>query len=127
MTTTQTDRATELRELVGDLNGMILQGQILEAHDKFYHDNCVQQESETDAREGKAVNREFEEAFVGGLTEFRGAEVKSVAVDAENDTTMVEWFMDYTHKDWGDKTYHQVAVQRWSGDKIVHERYYSGG
>jgi len=39
---------------------------------------------------------------------------------------MVEWFFDYTHKDWGRRAYHQVSVQRWKNGKIVNERFYYG-
>ena len=71
---------------------------------------------------GKAVNRDREKDFFGKITEFRGAEVKSVAVGA--DTTVVEWHFDYTHSEWGPVKYDQVAVQRWRDGKIVHERFY---
>lgn len=120
-------RFKELGNLINDLNSMILNGQVLEAHDRFYADNVVQQENETTICEGKALNRTREEGWVNGITELRTAEVKSVSIDAERSITMVEWFMDYSHKDMGDVAYHQVAVQRWEGDKIVHERYYNGG
>lgn len=121
-----TIRHDELLALVTDLNTMILSGEILPAHDKFYADGCVQMENEEMVFEGKELNRRREEEFVNNLTEFRGAEVKSVAVDAENNVTFVEWWMDYTHKEWGVRNYQQVSVARWEGDKIVHERYYGG-
>ena len=127
MEATTLTRAEELTNLVTELNTMVLSGQLLEAHDKFYADNCIQMENPEMAFEGKAFNRAREEEWLNNVTEFRGAEVKSIAIDAENDVTMVEWFMDYSHKEWGDKTYNQVSVARWEGDKIVHERYYNGG
>ena len=115
-----------LKANVDALNSMILQGQILEAFDKYYADDVVMQENDGEERVGKAVCRGFEEAFVSGLTEFRGAAVKSVAVDEENEVAMVEWFFDYSHKDWGDRTGHQVARQQWKDGQIVHERFYYG-
>ena len=104
---------------------MILQGQIMDAFEKFYGEGCVMQEGAEEPTVGKDANREREKAFVNGLTEFRGAEVKAVTVDEDAGVSMVEWFMDYTHADWGDNTYHQVAVQRWEDGKIVHERFYA--
>jgi hypothetical protein len=101
---------------------MILQGKILEAFDMFYADEVTMQENETPVRVGKVANRAFEAAFVGSLTAFRGAEVKAVAFG--EDVAMVEWFMDYTHKDWGDKKGTQVAVQHWKDGKIVSEKFY---
>jgi len=115
---------TSVRSLVDELNGMILQGQILDAFEKFYAENVVMSDNGIDPREGKAVNRAYEEAFVGGLTAFRGAEIKNIAVNEETGVAMVEWFFDYTHKDWGDMTYTQVAVQHWQDGQIVKETFY---
>jgi hypothetical protein len=113
-----------LKELVEGLNSMILKGQIMEAFDKYYHDEIIMQENEQTPTIGKAENRKREEQFLVNLVEFRKAEVKAIAIG--NNVTMVEWFFDYTHKEWGKKTYHQVAVQRWKDDKIIHERFYYG-
>ena len=113
-----------LRELVEDLNSMILEGRALEAFEKYYAEDVVMQENELPPTIGKAANREREKEFFSNLVELRGADVKAVAVG--DGVTMVEWFFDYTHKEWGRRTYHQVAVQRWKDGKIVHERFYYG-
>ncbi len=39
---------------------------------------------------------------------------------------MVEWFMDYSHKEYGDVKMDQVAVQNWKDGKIVKEVFYHG-
>ena len=111
-----------LKESVEDLNSMLLQGRAMEAFEKYYADDVVMQENEQPPTVGKNANREREKQFFANVTEFRTAEVKAVAVG--DNVTMVEWFVDYTHKEWGKKTYHQVAVQRWRDGKIVHERFY---
>ncbi len=113
-----------LQDLVEDLNSMILKGQIMEAIEKYYHEDVIMQENEQTPTVGKAANREREKDWFSNVIEFRGAEVKAVAVG--DNVTMVEWFFDYTHKEWGKKTYHQVAVQRWNDGKIIHERFYYG-
>jgi hypothetical protein len=113
-----------LRESVNDLNSMILKGQIVEAFEKYYDDNIVMQENEQPPTIGKEANREREKQFLANLVEFRGAEVKAVAVG--EDVTMVEWFYDYTHKEWGKVTHDQVSVQHWKDGRIVHERFYYG-
>jgi ketosteroid isomerase-like protein len=111
---------------VKDLNGMILSGNILGAFEKYYADNVVMQESGQEPVRGKEANRKREEEFVNNLTDFRGAEVSSIAVDEENDVAMVEWYMDYTHKAYGDVKMKQIAVQRWRDGKIYDERFYAG-
>ncbi len=115
-----------LHDDVNALNSMILQGQIMEAFDKYYADDLVMQENNGEPRVGKATNRAYEEAFVNGLTAFNGAEVKALAVNEEDGTVMVQWWMAFTHKDYGDIDRHQVCVQRWKDGQIVHERFFYG-
>ena len=112
-----------LKERVSELNDMILQGQILEAFEKFYAENVTMQENEDQPTVGKAQNRINEEAFVNNITEFRHAAVKNVIVS--DDITVVEWEFDFTHAEWGVRNYNQVAVQRWNDEgQIVGEKFY---
>src|SRR5690349_4722499 len=101
----------DLRTQVDQLNQMILEGNILDAFEKFYHDDVVMQDNNYPAREGKELNREYETAFVNGVTEFRGAKVINSIIS--DDLAVTEWWMDYTHKDYGTRNYTQLAVQRW--------------
>lgn len=118
-----TQTTTTLRERVDDLNRMILEGKILEAFDTYYAPDVVMEERDN-RREGFEANRAFEESFVNNLTAFRGAEIRAVGVDEKNGVAMVEWFFDYSHKEWGDMKYTQVARQVWKDGKVVHERFY---
>ncbi len=113
---------SDLRTNVDQLNQMILEGKILDAFDKFYADDVVMQDNNYPAREGKAINRQYEEAFVNGLTEFRGAKVVNTVYS--DDLAVTEWWFDYTHKDYGVRNYTQLAVQRWKNGKIVEEKFY---
>ena len=76
---------SNLLEKIKDLNNMILQGKALEAFDKYYHEGVIMQENDNPPREGKAVNRQHEEAFFGAITEFRGVQPLKVTT-AENTT-----------------------------------------
>ena len=113
-----------LRDNVADLNRQILAGEILPAFEQYYADDVVMIDAGQPPREGKDVNRKYEEVFVNGLTEFRNAEVKSSAIDEANGKALTEWHFDFTHSDFGDQTYDQVAVQTWKDGKIVEERFY---
>ena len=62
-----------VRENVEALNQMILQGEMLDAFDKYYADEVVMQENVNDPVSGKSANRVNEEGFVSGITAFRGA------------------------------------------------------
>ncbi|HOY96781.1 MAG TPA: nuclear transport factor 2 family protein [Catalimonadaceae bacterium] len=112
----------DLKTLVDELNQMILEGKILDAFEKFYAPEVVMQDNDYPARVGKDLNRQYENDFVNGLTEFRGAKVVSTMIS--DGIACVEWWFDYTHKDYGVRNYTQVAVQRWKNGQIVEEKFY---
>lgn len=113
-----------LKEKIEHLNKLVLEGKALEAFEMYYDDEVVMQENETTPTIGKEANRRREQEFFGGITEFRGASPLNVAVG--NDTTMVIWHYDYTHKDWGVRNYKQVSVQHWKNGRIVKEQFFYG-
>jgi ketosteroid isomerase-like protein len=114
---------SSIKDSVNELNNMILEGKILDAFDKFYADDVVMQDNNTPLREGKEVCRKFEEDFVNNLTAFRGAEVKNVLISEEAGIATIEWAFDYSHKEWGDRNYTQVAVQQWENGQIKNEQF----
>ncbi|MGF1448575.1 MAG: SnoaL-like domain-containing protein [Opitutales bacterium] len=113
----------DIQTAIEDLNALVLSGKALEAFEKYYDESIVMVEKNDVLAEGKDANRKREEEFFANITEFRGAEVKAVAV-GEN-VSMVEWHFDYVHKEWGHMKYDQVAVAKWKDGKIVHERFYA--
>ncbi|QHT68767.1 ester cyclase [Rhodocytophaga rosea] len=111
-----------LLEKISDLNTMIVQGKILEAFEKYYHEEVIMQENETEPRVGKAANRAAELDFLSKVTQLRHAH--PLKVTAGQNTTMVEWHFDYTHADWGIRNYTQVSVQEWKEGQIITEKFY---
>jgi hypothetical protein len=114
----------DIKKMVDDLNNLILQGKAMEAFEKYYADNVEMQENNYPPTIGKDANRKRELEFFGGITEFRGAKIHDVAV-GEN-VSMVVSSMDYSHKEYGDRNYTQVAVQHWNNGKIIKERFFYG-
>ena len=115
--------AAPLKDLVHDLHGRILQGDILGAFEDHYADD-VMQEPKEEPRVGKDVNRKFEQEWMDNLVEFRGAEVLGVAINEEAGTVFAEWYNDLTHKQYGDMKATQVSIQQWRDGKVVEERFY---
>ncbi len=113
---------SKLFEKITDLNDLVLQGKAMEAFEKYYDEDVIMQENESEPTIGKEANREREEEFFKNVTEFRSAQPLKVTI-GEN-TTMVEWHYDYTHKEWGICNYSQVSVQEWKNGKIVREKFY---
>lgn len=113
-----------ITEKLEDLNQLVISGKLLDAFEKYYHDDVVMQENEQEPVAGKDVNRKREETFLSNIVEFRDASVKGLAVS--DNTSFVIWSYDYTHKEWGVKKYTQVSVQTWKDDKIVKEQFFYG-
>lgn len=111
-----------VQESVHTLNEQILAGDILGAFERFYADDIVMQENESEPTVGKSACRAHEESFVGNITAFRGAAVKNVIIS--DDISVTEWHFDFDHALWGTRNYDQVAVQRWRNGQIVNEKFY---
>jgi ketosteroid isomerase-like protein len=109
---------------INDLNSLVLEGKALEAFDRYYHENVVMQENNNEPTVGKATNRKREELFFSNIVEFRGAQPLQVTVG--DNTTMVLWKYDYTHKERGVRDYTQVSVQTWDDGKIIREQFFYG-
>jgi hypothetical protein len=111
-----------LFQKISELNGLVVQGKAMEAFEKYYHEDVVMQENENPPTVGKKNNRVREKDFFLAVTEFRTAKAIKVAV-GEN-VSMVEWYYDYTHNEWGVRSYAQISVQEWADGKIIKEKFY---
>jgi hypothetical protein len=114
----------ELARREAELNRMVLEGQIMEAFETFYAEEVVMQDHGFEPWEGKELNREREQDFVNNLTEVRTVTCDDVAIG--DDVTYSTWHYDYTHAEWGDVKYDQVAVRHWKDGQVVRERFYRG-
>lgn len=106
-----------------DIYNQLQQGKLLDAFDQYYAEEVVMTEPRG-TRKGKVECRKYEEDFLGSIEEFHGLEVKNIGANEENATSFVESTMDVTFKNGHRAQMEQVAVQRWKGDQIVHERFY---
>lgn len=107
-----------------ELYNMINSGQLLEAFEKFYAEDVVMQEMGEEPRVGKAINREYEEKFVGSVEAIHGGGVDNITSDEAKGVVMIENWMDVTFKGGHRIKMEQVCVQEWNGDQIVKERFY---
>ncbi|MGB1656166.1 MAG: SnoaL-like domain-containing protein [Longimicrobiales bacterium] len=111
-------------ELDAELNQMIIDGKALDAFERFYAEGCIMIDQGFEPWVGKELNREREEDFFSKITEFRAGELRETAV--RGDTSFSVWHWDYSHAEWGDVKYDQVAVRTWVDGFIVEERFYRG-
>lgn len=110
-------KATELYNMIG-------QGQLMEAFEKFYHEDVEMVEATGDSRKGKPANREYEQKFLASIQEMHGGGVGAITSNEETGQCCVESWMDVTFKDGNRVKLEQVSVQQWEGDQIVRERFY---
>ena len=109
---------------IQELNELVLRGEMMEAFEKFYHEDVQMQENLNNPVIGKAANRKRELEFLANITDFRSAAVQGVA--ARENISFVIWSYDYTHKGWGERKYTQVSVQHWKDDQIIKEQFFYG-
>jgi hypothetical protein len=110
------EAAMTLQEMLDDLNNMILKGEILQSMDKYYDPNCVVVEKNDVVATGLQQAKERESEIFAGVEAWLKSEILS---------TMTEWHYEYQHKDFGHKSFDQVAVQHWKDGKIVRDRFYA--
>lgn len=111
------EKAVSLYQMVGS-------GQIMDAFEKFYHEDVVMQEVGQDPRIGKGANREYEKNFVSSVKEIHGGGVDSITSDETNGITSVESWMDVTFQNGQRIKMEQVAVQYWQDGLIIKEKFY---
>lgn len=113
-----------LLEKVGDLNDMLLQGQEIEALEKFYDPQVEVQENDREPLRGKRNAIEARKTFLSAVKEIKCAKPLKVAIG--EGTTMVEWQVSYQLREGDEQQFTQVAVQEWKDGQIVREKFYFG-
>lgn len=107
-----------------ELYAMIGQGKSLEALDAYYHEHVVVQDGNSPVRNGKEAQRKAVQEWYGMVKEMHGGGVGAITSDETNGITTVESWTEVTMQDGTRTKMEEVAVQKWEGDKIIHERFY---
>lgn len=105
-----------------ELNAMISSGQVMDAFEKFYADDCIMQENDDKPREGKAACRQYEIDFFENVEQFHEGTLLGSAV--EEDRSFSEWVFDVTLKDGSRMRNHQVSARHWADGKVVFEQFF---
>lgn len=117
------------QEIKNNLNGMlemVHDGKILEAIDKYYHDDVVTQEGVNGEPlvGGKKQYLENYSEFLNNMnrvTTFKG----TPGVTGANVST-IGWELDFDNKlpSWGTVKFNELAVQEWQDNKIIRETFF---
>lgn len=111
----------EIEQALQEINSLVLDGRMMDAFEKYYHEDVEMQENQMPPTISKTANRQRELEFLNNIIEFRGAEVKGFGVG--DSFSFVIWKYDYTHKQWGVRDYTQVSIQEWKDRKIIKETF----
>lgn len=112
---------SEIEASLNELNSLVLNDKLMDAFEKYYHDDVVMQENQLAPTISKVANRQRELDFLDNVTEFRRAEVKGMGIG--DNISFVVWKYDYTHNQWGVRDYTQVSIQEWEDGKIIRETF----
>lgn len=111
-----------VRSHVEELIGLVKQGALLDAFERFYAENVSMQENGYPASVGKDANREREKQFLASVKEVHEADAKFTIV--EGNQAAIGWLLDFTNTDGVRLRMDQVAYQVWENGQIVSERFY---
>lgn len=123
MTTSQLETETsEITNLDTQLNEMTRKGQILEALEQFYAEDCTFQEGNQAPRVGRQAHHDFLSVFFNTLKSFNGATLHSQGIG--DGVSLTEWTFDMTGPD-GPILWNEILVRRWQEGKVISERFYT--
>ena len=113
----------DLKMLVQDLDAMIAKGEMVEAVEKFYADDCVFQEGNQPTRTGGKIGQEeYLSGFFKTVTNVNGITLHSQTVG--DGVTMSEWTFDIATSN-GPVLWNEILRRRWENGKVVSERFYT--
>ncbi len=110
--------ATELQQMMG-------QGQMMEAFEKFYHEDVkVTEMPSGEVRNGKAAQRAAIDQWQKMVTEVHGGGLESITANEESGHAAVESWIDVTFAEGGRMKMQEVAIQKWENGQIIEEKFY---
>ncbi len=107
-----------------DIIKMSNEGQLMEALEKYYHEDSVKVEGTGEVTEGLAANREFHKQWLESIEQVHDGGLIAIAENAETGHVFAESWVDLTFKDGNRVKIQEAEVQTWVDGKIKHIRFY---
>jgi hypothetical protein len=114
-----------LSELIKRYKILIEKGESLEVIDRFYDDDIIQIENNSDPISGKQRLLDIEKKNISGVYSFE-LTISSIIVDEDLQKVMGEMIVEFDSKKNGKKIIHEAFVQQWENNKIKYQRFYYG-
>ncbi len=107
-----------------EMYNMMDQGNMMDAFEKFYHNDVVVIEANGETRNGKEAQRKAIQEWEENIKEIHGGGTTAVTANEEAKTTVVESWIEITDKQENRWKMEEIAVQKWQDDQIIEERFY---
>jgi hypothetical protein len=113
----------DLKAKLSALDNMIVNGQILESVEIFFHPNVVTMEGNEGKIEGKPNKIEHLKNFFSTISAVNGITLHSQSVG--DGVTMSEFTFDLQQSDGNHILWNEVLRRQWQDGLVINERYYT--
>jgi SnoaL-like domain len=110
------------RSRVAEFVSYVETGKYVEAISDFYAETASMKENLGQPRVGRENLVNHERAVLSGLAQMRTERVGAVLVDGDRVT--INWVFEMTTRDGKKRLLDELALQKWSGDRIIEEQFY---
>jgi ketosteroid isomerase-like protein len=110
------------RSRVAEFVSYVQAGKYVEAISDFYAETAFMKENLAEPRIGRDNLIRHERAVLAGLQQMRTERVGAVLIDGDHVT--INWVFEMTSRDGKKRLMDEVALQKWSGERIVEEQFY---
>ena len=110
------------RTRVAEFISYVEAGKYVEAISNFYAETAFMKENRGEPRVGRDNLITHERATLAGLAQMRTERVGPVLIDGDHVT--INWVFEMTTRDGKKRLLDELALQKWSGERIVEERFY---
>jgi ketosteroid isomerase-like protein len=110
------------RQRVDAFVAAVVSGDHVRAIADFYHEDASMREPDKPPRRGRDLLIGHERAALARLARMETHPPRFVVVEGDN--VAIQWTFDAIGRDGSVRRLEEVAIQRWSGDRIVEERFF---
>ena len=110
------------RTRVAEFVSYVEAGRYVEAIQDFYAETAFMKENLAEPRLGREALIWHERAVLAALAQMRTERVGPVLIDGDRVT--INWVFEMTGSDGKKRLLDELALQKWSGDRIVEEQFY---
>jgi len=110
------------KERLGEFVAAVKTGRYIDAILEFYAENASIRENLGTPRVGREALVRHERAVLSAVKQMRTHTAHTVLLDGDH--VAINWEFEMTDPQGAARTLNEVALQIWSGDRILHEQFF---